>query len=142
MTGITLNFAEVSCSSSSSSPLHVSSSWGIPSSWHSGRVHFLAPGDTSSSSSRRCVHCIWVSEHLSRHPSPWAGGGNTTAMCLQSCLHVDIVLLTIDGRLFPLFIGGWPIKLQNLLIQPHGQPIGERFDSLWYVKSVLSYANE
>src|SRR6266702_7113461 len=116
VTCVALNFVEISYSSSSSSPLHVSSSWDIPSSGHGCRVHLFASGNASSCSSCRCIHCVRVGQHLSRYPPSWMGSGYAAAVCLQSCLHMDIVLLMVDSRLLPLFVGGWSIKLQDLLV--------------------------
>ncbi len=59
-------------------------------------------------------------------------------MCFQSCLHMDVILLVIDGCLLPLVVGGRSVKFENLLIQPGGQSVCECLDGLWYVKSVLS----
>src|SRR6266702_3286071 len=57
---VTLNFAEISDPSSSSSLLHVPSSQDVPSSGHGCRVYFFASGDAPSCSSCRRVHGVWV----------------------------------------------------------------------------------
>src|SRR6266702_713796 len=116
VTCIAINFAEISHSSSSSSPLHVSSLWSVPPLGHSCGVHFFASSDASSCSSCQCVHCIWVGQHMSGYPSSWTGSGCAATMRLQSCLHVNVVLLTIDGCLFPLLVGGRSIKFEDLLV--------------------------
>ncbi len=51
---------------------------------------------------------------------------------------MDVVLLTVDGCLLPLLIGGGSVEFQDLLVQPGGQSIRECLDSLGYVKSILS----
>src|SRR6266702_4387551 len=112
----TLSSYKISHYSSSSSPLYVSSSWSISSSRHSRGVHFLAPSDASSCSYCRCIHCIRVGQHMLGYPSSRAGSGRATPMCFQSCLHVNVVLLTIDSRLLPLFIGGGSIEFEDLLV--------------------------
>src|SRR6266702_3357705 len=102
---VALNFVEIPDSPSSSSSLSV------PSSRHDCGVHFFASSDVSSCSSGRCIHCVWVGQHLLRYPPSWTGSGYASAVCLQLCFHMNVVLLTVDSRLLPLFVGGWPIKI-------------------------------
>src|SRR6266702_1725195 len=116
VTCIALNFAAVFHSSSPSSPLHVSSSWSIPSSGHGCGVRFFASSDASSRSSGRCIHCVWIGQHMSGYPPSWAGSSCAAAMRLQSCLHMNVFLLPIDGCLLPLRVDGRSIKFEDLLV--------------------------
>ncbi len=54
-------------------------------------------------------------------------------------MHVH--LLSVDGCLFPLFIGTGPVVFEYLLVQPHRQSFCERFDGLRYIESIFHHLN-
>ena len=128
VTAITLNFAKVSLQPSSLS-LHKSSSGCVSSlrcgssaryisSSHGAWIYFFTSCDLSAGSSCRCIHGVWVGELSSWCPSTlslcfWCG---VSSMCLQSCFHMDVGLLLINGCLFPLFIGVWLVKFKYFLV--------------------------
>ncbi len=49
---------------------------------------------------------------------------------------MHVYLLSINGCLLPLFVRLWSVKLEYLLVQPHGQSFGEGFNCLGYVKPI------
>src|SRR6266702_3994086 len=117
LTGITLNCSQVSLSPSSLS-LHKPPARYI-SSAHCCRICVFASCDSSSSSSGRSVHGVWVMcQSLWHPPTRPLYRYRSSSMRSESCFHVNVVLLAIYGRLFPLVVCSWPVELQYLLIQP------------------------
>src|SRR6266702_1529116 len=115
MTGVTLNFAQIPLSSSSS-PLHKPSSRYIPSA-HCCRVYVFASRNSSPGSSCGSVHCVWVVCQSLRHPSPsfWHRCC-PSSVCSQPCLHVNVILLTVYGSLLPLIVRLWSVEFQYFLV--------------------------
>src|SRR6266702_3282367 len=116
MTGVALNFSQISLSSPALS-LHKSSSRYV-SSAHCRRIYIFTSHDSSSGSSSRGVHGVWVvCQSLWHPPTRLWRRCCSSSMCSEPCLHVNVILLAVYGGLLPLIICSWSIEFQYLLIQ-------------------------